>query len=319
MLNLLEEFTDYLCVERGVSENTLLAYRRDLERYITFLATQNIVRIEDIEPQTVAHYISTLRSLGLSASTTSRNLSSIRMFHRFLVTDQLAGKDPTESFTSPKGPQELPTVIDQVEVEALLAGPDTSTPIGIRDRAVLELLYATGIRVSELIKITQNDLFFSEGFVRIFGKGAKERIVPLGEEAIDCVKMYQRQVRIVFSQPGRSFDCLFLSVRGWPLTRKSVWDLLKKYSLSAGIKKSISPHTLRHSFATHLIEGGADLRAVQEMLGHADISTTQIYTHLDREYLKEVYRHFHPREKSSDKLLSSPAPGNHDSRNKGRH
>jgi integrase/recombinase XerD len=296
MDNLLEEFLDYLYVERGLSRNTLQAYRHDLTAYIDYLTELKISDPDSIEPQKVSEFLSSLRSSGLSASTTSRYLSALRMFHRFLISDQLAAKDPTESLQFPKQAQHLPATLDIHHVEALLAQPDISAPLGIRDRAILELLYATGVRVSELVSLKQNDLFISEGFLRVLGKGSKERIIPLGEVAISWLDRYKIEVRTSLAKAGRSYDTLFLSVRGWPLARKSVWDIIKKYLLSAGIKEPVSPHTLRHSFATHMIEGGADLRAVQEMLGHADISTTQIYTHLDREYLKEVHRHFHPRE-----------------------
>ncbi|MDZ7260898.1 MAG: tyrosine recombinase XerD, partial [candidate division KSB1 bacterium] len=242
-----------------------------------------------------------LRDVGLAPSSMARNLSAIRMFHRFLMGENITYRDPTETILLPKLSKRLPTVLDIWEVEKLLEQPDVSQPLGLRDRALLEFLYATGVRASELISLKQSQLFFPQGFVRVFGKGAKERMVPIGEQAIFYVQHYQNTTRMVLAQRGLSTDVLFLNRRGQPLSRMGLWKILRFYVLKAGIAKSVSPHTLRHSFATHLLEGGADLRAVQEMLGHADISTTQIYTHLDREYLKEVHRRFHPREKYASK------------------
>ncbi len=296
MDTLLEEFLDFLYVERGLSRTTIDAYRHDLTVYIDYLKESKLTGPDMVQQRHVSEFLSNLRISGLSARTASRYLSAMRMFHRFLIADQLATSDPTESLRFPKQVRQLPDTLNIIHVEALLAQPDISSPLGIRDRAILELLYATGIRVSELISLTEHDIFFTEGFLRVFGKGSKERIIPLGEVAISWVLRYRDEVRTGLAKAGRSYDILFLSVRGKPLVRKSIWDILKKYLRAAGIEASASPHTLRHSFATHLLEGGADLRAVQEMLGHADITTTQIYTHLDREYLKEVHRHFHPRE-----------------------
>ena len=297
MQELLQQFINYLQVERGLAANTLMAYERDLRRYLGFLGDKGIREPDQINPSDITELISVLHSVGLVSTSTARNLTAIRMFHHFLVGEGLTRKDPTENLSLPKRPTKLPTVLDQSEIEILLEQPDVSTPMGLRDRALLEFLYATGVRVSESISIKQSDLFFDQEIVRVFGKGSKERIVPIGKKAIDYVQKYQAQVRMGLARKGRSRDVLFLNRWGKPTCRMGVWKILKAYATQAGIKKTVSPHTIRHSFATHLSEGGADLRAVQEMLGHASITTTQIYTHLDREYLKEVHRQFHPREK----------------------
>jgi len=299
MKELLQNFLlNHLHLERGLSENTREAYRRDLIRYIQFLESLQITRPQDVSQTHISQFVQLLAELGLSASSISQNLSAIRSFHRFLLNENLSPSDPTEDVESPRLRRKLPVVLTVAEVENLMAQPDISNPQGLRDRAMLEFLYATGVRVSELIQIKQGDLRLDSGFVRILGKGSKERLVPIGSQAIAFVGRYQREARPLFYRPGRSDDILFLTRRGDSFTRMGFWKMLKDYAQKAGIRKNVSPHTLRHSFATHLLEGGADLRAVQEMLGHADISTTQIYTHLDREYLKEIHQTFHPRESS---------------------
>ncbi len=296
MKQLVEEFLDYLVVERGMARNTLTAYRHDIERYVGYLERQGIANPDEVRPTTVNAFLQQLAGVGLCASSVARNLSAIRMFHRFLVAEELATSDPTSATQLPKRAQLLPTVLDVQEVERLLEQPDVSTPLGIRDRALLEFLYATGVRVSELVRVGLGDLLAAEELVRVFGKGAKERIVPIGAQGLHWVNRYLQEVRPLFAKAGKSQNILFVGVRGRPMTRKAVREIIKKYARSAGIRKEVSPHSLRHSFATHLIEGGADLRVVQEMLGHADISTTQIYTHIDRQYVREVHRHYHPLE-----------------------
>lgn len=290
-------FLDHLGVERGLSQNTREAYRNDLWRYFAFLENQNVVDVAHISRTEVTRFIRFLTELGMASSSVARNLSAIRMFHRFLIEENVTETDPTIDIEPPKRERHLPMVLEIQEIEKLLEQPDTREPIGIRDRALLEFLYATGMRVSESISIAISQLHFEEKLVRVIGKGNKERIVPIGEIALEWVRRYLREVRPQWVKPGRSGDVLFLSVRGRPLTRYAVWKMLRFYVTQAGIQKPVSPHTLRHSFATHLLEGGADLRSVQELLGHADISTTQIYTHLDREYLREVIFTFHPRER----------------------
>ena len=292
----LDSFIDYLRIERQVAQNTVEAYQRDLLRYISFLHDHTIQYPEKVTQADVNSYIEMLHSLHLGASSISRNLSAARAFHKFIVGEDLAERDPTANISVPKPWMKLPEVLDQIEIEKLLAQPDVATDTGLRDRALLEFLYATGVRVSELVGIRYPDIFWQDEFVRVFGKGGKERLVPVGKTALHWVKEYNNTTRLRLASLGLSGEIVFLNRFGKRLSRQSVWILIKKYALAAGIKKFVSPHTIRHSFATHLIEGGADLRAVQEMLGHADISTTQIYTHLDREHLKEVHRQFHPLE-----------------------
>jgi len=290
-------FLDHLGVERGLSQNTREAYRNDLWRYFTFLETRNVSSLTAISRNDVTSFIRFLTELGMAGSSVARNLSAIRMFHRFLIEENVTDMDPTIEVEPPKRERRLPMVLEIQEIEQLLDQPDTTDDIGIRDKALLEFLYATGVRVSESIAVSISHLDFEEKLVRVFGKGNKERMVPIGEIALEWIARYLREVRPHWIKPGKSGDILFLSARGRPLTRYAVWKILRFYVNQAGIQKPVSPHTLRHSFATHLLEGGADLRSVQELLGHADISTTQIYTHLDREYLREVILTFHPRER----------------------
>ena len=235
-----------------------------------------------------------LSEMGLEASSVARNLTAVRMFHRFLLGEGLARRDPTEHLKPPKLGRKLPSVLNIYEVERLMLAPDVETPLGLRDRALIEMLYGAGLRVSELIGLSQVDLLFDVEVVRVLGKGGRERVVPIGSEGIEWVTAYLHAVRPELAKSHTGVE-VFLNFRGGPLSRMGVWKVLRQYVVLAGLEKKVSPHTLRHSFATHLLEGGADLRAVQEMLGHADISTTQIYTHVDREYLKEVHRTFHPR------------------------
>lgn len=292
-----QRFLNYLYLDKGLSANTHEAYGRDLQRFFDYLDEQKIFPIENVKANDLRMFIQFLSSLGMASVSLARNITSLRMFFRFLTSERLVQEDPSRLIDLPKKTQYLPTVLEIHEIEKVLAQPDLKTPKGIRDRALLEFLYASGVRVSELIGISQTDLILPEGFVRVTGKGDKERLVPVGDIAISYVKSYQRSVRAELAEKRKDNDMLFLNLRGAPITRVAVWKILKAYVLQAGIQKNVSPHTLRHSFATHLLEGGAGLREVQEMLGHADISTTQIYTHLDRAYLKEVIRSFHPREK----------------------
>jgi integrase/recombinase XerD len=264
--------------------------------------SRGVTQLENAQPLDVLAYLTRLSKDRLSSLSIARNLSAIRMFHRFLIGEGILKFDPTESINSPKLAMKLPVVLDQFEMEKLINQPDTTNKLGIRDRAFLEFAYATGVRVSELISVKLTDLFLNEFLVRIFGKGSKVRMVPIGEQAIEWIESYCRSSRPLLAKPLQPNNVLFLNNRGNKMTRMGFWKLLRKYSLQSGITKPISPHTFRHSFATHLIEGGADLRAVQEMLGHVDISSTQIYTHLDREYLKEVHRTYHPREREYYRL-----------------
>lgn len=291
----LEEFIRYLRVERNAAANTIDSYSLDLKRYIQFLMHQPIRSVEKIERANVISFLSLLRELGLTARTISRNFSAVKAFHRFLINEEFSRSDPTENVEAPKRSKTLPDVLNPNEIELILEQPNVNHVLGIRDKAILETLYATGIRVSELIGLKQTSVLFDQGIIRVFGKGSKERVVPIGKSALLWIRKYQDGARPRLARRGETNDILFLNSRGKKLSRMSIWNIVHQFSLSAGIKKEVHPHTFRHSFATHLLEGGADLRAVQEMLGHADISTTQVYTHIDREYLKEVHRTFHPR------------------------
>ena len=295
-----DRFINFIRLEEGLSEHTARAYSFDLLRYTEFLENEGVQKFSDVSIQTLLNFVFYLNDLGYAPASLGRMISSLRSFHQFLVDEAETVQNPTENLDAPKLRRKIPVVLSVPQVMSILEQPDVATPLGLRDRAMIEFGYATGIRASELVRVTQKDLFFEERFVRIFGKGSKERVVPFGRIAQEFVQKYQNEVRSKLSRAGISGDVLFLSRNGRPLTRMAYFVILKKYAAMAGVKKNVSPHTLRHSFATHLLEGGADLRAVQEMLGHADISTTQIYTHLDRDYLKEVHRTFHPREKVSE-------------------
>lgn len=291
----IRQYFNFLRLDKGSAQHTIHSYQFDLAKYRSFLLEQNIVTATKVEEEHLSEFLKHLAQKRLSPRSVARILSAVRGFHRFLVGEGLHSDDPTENIDTPKRSKTLPGVLSVAEVDAILKQPDIRKPLGMRDRAILEVLYATGVRVSELTNLKQSNLMFDSELILVFGKGSKERLVPIGPSAIDWVTKYQREVRIHLAKSGRSQDVLFLNFRGGKLSRAAIRDMVVKYARAAGIKKEIHPHTFRHSFATHLLEGGADLRAVQEMLGHVDISTTQIYTHIDREYLKEVHRTFHPR------------------------
>jgi integrase/recombinase XerD len=290
----LQQFIHYLTVEKGLSTNTLDSYKRDLKQYLAYLKNAGNPNVEETTRQDIVSHLKALREQGKANSTISRSMASIRAFYQFLIKDQIIKNDPSAHLETPKIERRLPKVLSIAEVEALLGAPQTSTPFGQRDGAMLELLYATGIRVSELISLTIEDVHLQMGFVKCMGKGSKERIIPLGKVAIDSLETYIQAGRVRLSTSKR-INALFLNHHGNPISRQGFWKIIKKHSKDAGIKKEITPHTLRHSFATHLLENGADLRSVQEMLGHADISTTQIYTHVTKTRLKDVYSKAHPR------------------------
>lgn len=290
----LVDFIHHLQVERGLSPATVDAYGRDIRRYLDFLTSRGSSSPQGAQAKVVTAHLQSLRRKGLSPSSVARNFSAIRSFHRFLISEGRSQEDSTEHLRAPRLWKRLPSVLHQSEVERLLQQPDIHTPGGIRDRAMLELMYAAGLRVSELLALKTSNLLLEARFIRVLGKGLRERVIPVGREAVRWLERYLRQVRPRLAR-GASGEFIFLNLRGTRLSRMGFWKILKKYAQAANLRKQVSPHTLRHSFATHLLEGGADLRAVQEMLGHADISTTQIYTHVDREYLKEVHRTFHPR------------------------
>lgn len=294
---LCSKFLDYILFDKGLSKNTQAAYELDLTRYLDYLDKCGISSIREVSSHSIKKYIALLTEIGLASASLARNISTIRIFHRYILGEGITETDVTVNIESPKTGRILPVVLEIQEVEKLLRQPDITKKKGLRDRTMFEFLYATGVRVSELISVKQSDIIEKEGFVKIFGKGSKERIVPVGDTALSFIEKYKISVRKKISIKGKAGDILFLSMHpGGGLSRVAVWKILKNYVKMAEIDKKVSPHTFRHSFATHLLEGGADLRSVQEMLGHSDISTTQIYTHLDREYLKEVIETFHPRE-----------------------
>ncbi len=281
-------------LEHGSSPRTIEAYRRDVIRCAAYARQQGVADVSKLTPGLLREYVYTLRDLGLSGATIRRNVSALRTWFRVLLAEGLVTHDPTERLETPTRWRTLPEVLTVEEVLRLLAAPGLDEPLAFRDRAMLELAYGAGLRVSEWITLAVRDVLLEESLVRVLGKGSKERLVPIGRSAIGALAVYLRELRPVLER-GEGQGILFLNARGAPLTRMGAWKILRKYVLMAGIERAVSPHTLRHSFATHLLEGGADLRAVQEMLGHADIATTQLYTHIDREYLRSVHRTFHPR------------------------
>lgn len=294
MENLIEQFIHYLMVEKGLAQNTLESYRRDLSSYSLYLKKSDHFSIQDTNRSHIIGYLLELKNKGRATSTISRNLASIRSFYQFLLRDRYIDKDPSQNLESPKIDKRLPKVLSIDQIDRLLQIPETNIASGARDKAMLELLYATGIRVSELVSLNLDDINLKMGFIKCFGKGSKERIVPLGDFAIKTINLYVDNYRNK-SQKKERTDALFLNHHGRRLTRQGFWKIIKKYAKISSIEVEITPHTLRHSFATHLLENGADLRSVQEMLGHADISTTQIYTHLTKARIKEVYSKAHPR------------------------
>lgn len=294
MNNLIDEFIHFLSVERGLAENTLASYRRDLLNFVEFLKLKGIEDIKEVKRSDLRDFLLTLNTRGRASSTISRNLASIRTFCHFLMKEGLIKADPSTELETPKQEKKLPDVLTFEEVERLLEQPEQENHRELRDKAMLELLYATGIRVSELITLDRGHADLKNGYLLCEGKGNKERIIPLGSYAIEIIDRY-----LEISRPKLVKDisetALFVNHHGRRLTRQGFWKIIKKYAVKANITKPITPHTLRHSFATHLIENGADLRSVQEMLGHADISTTQIYTRVTREKLKNIYSQAHPR------------------------
>lgn len=290
--HLADQFIHHLRVEKGLAKNTIESYSRDLTRYFDFLEKNNVHPLNASQIN-IMEYISSLAG-PLSIRSIARNLSSLKVFYRFLVSDGKIQTNPARLISNPKMPRRLPAVLSGEEVERLLAAPDASSMRGLRDKAMLELLYASGLRVSELVGLRVANINLEAGWVRTIGKGSKERMVPMGSKAQQCLKEY-----LAHSRPSllkkRSSSSLFVTSRAKPMSRQAFWKIIKRCSLLAGIRKTISPHSLRHSFASHLLEHGADLRSVQIMLGHADISTTQIYTHVTRERLKQIHEKYHPR------------------------
>jgi integrase/recombinase XerD len=290
------EFLISITLEKGLATNTHTAYKREVERYTAWIKSEpGYGAIHDVQITDIVHYLTALKEAGLSSRSIARTISVLRHFHRFLVDENLSDTDPTERLDTPSIAQHLPEVLSYEEIERMLVAPDCDKPLGLRDRSILETLYATGMRVSELTQLEIGDIHFEAELVRVLGKGSRERVVPIGKVALDFLSRYLREARPRIAARSRVTPIIYLNHRGSPITRVGIWGLIRKYAKLAGIKANVHPHTFRHSFATHLLEGGADLRAVQEMLGHADITTTQIYTHLSNEYLKETHKTFHPR------------------------
>jgi integrase/recombinase XerD len=289
-----ERFDDFLALEQGASVQTSSAYKLDVSRFVTYAWVKGAKAPTEVGARIVRDYVYHLKDLGLAPASIRRNVSAVRTYFKFLLGEGHLVRDPSERLETPKRWRTLPEVLGVDEVEKLLTAPSLDEPLAFRDRAMLELAYGAGLRVSEWISLGVRDVMLRDHLVRVFGKGAKERLVPIGRKAIGATAVYLRELRPSLEK-GEGKGILFLNSRGQPLSRMGAWKILRKYVKQAGITKPVSPHTLRHSFATHLLEGGADLRAVQEMLGHVDISTTQIYTHIDREYLRNVHKQFHPR------------------------
>ncbi|MEN6376131.1 MAG: site-specific tyrosine recombinase XerD [Smithella sp.] len=294
MQELLEKYLNYLLIERGMAENTLEAYGRDLRRFLCIVQEKGITDLRQILPETVIEYLVRIKDEGLSANSANRSLAALRGFYKYLLQEKILDQTPLANIELAKVWMRLPDTISKEEMNLILAQPGMETAPAVRNSAMLELLYATGIRVSELIGLTMNSINWQVGFLVVMGKGSKERIVPIGKTAYDCTRHYVEKARPQLMQ-GKSTDILFLNRFGGKFTRQGFWKIVVGYAKKSGLYKKVHPHTFRHSFASHLLEGGADLRTVQVMLGHADISTTQIYTHITRERLKEIHQKFHPR------------------------
>jgi len=295
MQHIFKDFINFLRIERNLSKNTIEAYSNDLTRYYYYLKDKQILLPTSIDLPIIREYINLLANLGLCETTLSRNISTIKTFHKYLVEENFSEENPTEFLHAPKLPAKLPKILDLDEIEQLLEVIDTTKLKGLRDNAIIETLYSTGIRVSELISLKMPDIFLEQNVIRVFGKGMKERIVPFGNRASESINKYIIGARINLIRKQKSKNYVFLNLRGAPISRMGVWKMIQTYVVLSGINKQVSPHVFRHSFATHLLEGGANLRAVQEMLGHSDISTTQIYTHLNKEFIIKQHKKYHPR------------------------
>lgn len=286
------DYLHYLTVERGLSKNTVVSYGMDLKQFHLFLTEKKLTQLSKVDRTTIIAYLDKQVKEQKKKTSIARSITSLRRFFRYLMQENIITTDPMQLIELPKKEQHLPDVLSLTEVENLLATPDVTTPLGLRDRAILELMYATGLRVSEVINLKLADLHLELGIIQTIGKGQKERLVPIGDTASEWVKKYLKDARPKLAKP--TCDYLFVNFHGAQLTRQGIWKNLKKHVLAAGIKKNVTPHTLRHSFATHILENGADLRIVQELLGHADISTTQLYTHLSKKRLAKIYQETHP-------------------------
>lgn len=294
MRDLLNRYYNHLLIEKGAAGNTLEAYGRDLNRYVTFLEDNGSVDIQNATPQMVIDFLVQIKDEGLSANSTNRALAALRGFYKYLLQEKVLEESPLTHIELAKVWMRLPDTVSREEMNTILSQPGDATPAALRDSAMLELLYATGLRVSELCSLTMNSINWQVGFLVVMGKGSKERVVPIGKTAYDVVRRYVDEARPMMMK-AKTTDVLFLNRFGGAFSRQGLWKIIVQYAQKAGLQKSVHPHTFRHSFASHLLEGGADLRAVQVMLGHSDISTTQIYTHVTKDRLKEIHRQFHPR------------------------
>ncbi|MFA3782514.1 site-specific tyrosine recombinase XerD [Melioribacteraceae bacterium 4301-Me] len=295
MEQFINEYLTLIRIEKNLSDNTVNSYSSDIKKFLSFAEKNNITDLNDIDSNLIAQYFHLQRERGISGSSMARYLSSLKGFFKYLFKSKYIKKNPTESLNSSTKSRKLPLVLTFPEIEKILNAPEVNNKLGLRDKAILELLYSCGLRVSELINIKITDLFFNEDVIRVFGKGSKQRIVPIGRSAVEWIKKYLVESRPLIEKKNHSKNYLFLNSKGSKLTRMAIWKIVAKYAQLAGLEKKVHPHIFRHSFATHLLEGGADLRAVQEMLGHVDISTTQIYTNVDRNYVKQVHKEHHPR------------------------
>ena len=291
----LDEYLAVLKLERNLAQNTIESYRNDIINLFQFLENYNINDPQKITYNHIADFFKFLKEAGLSSSSASRYHSSLKGFFLYLFQSSYVTENPVEKIPAPKLSHKLPAILTINEVDNILSQPDAANKFGLRDKALLELFYACGLRVSELINLKLSGLYFREEVIRVLGKGSKERLVPIGSSAMNWITEYLKTSRPLLEKKSKSENYLFLNTRGTKLSRMGVWKIVDRYVKEAGIDKEVHPHTFRHSFATHLLEGGADLRAVQEMLGHSDISTTQIYTHIDRDFIKQVHRDYHPR------------------------
>lgn len=291
----LKEYLAHIKLERNLSKNTIASYRNDIAAFNSLLKDCAVDDPSKISSEHISKFFKTLKDLGLSNTSAARYFSSLKGFFLYLSKNNYIVKNPIDKISAPKLSKKLPEVLTVNEIESILSKPKLNDKLGLRDKAILELFYACGTRVSELINIKTADLFLKEEVIRVFGKGSKERLIPIGSSAIKWIEEYLKKSRPLLLKKLKSEGFVFLNSRGSKLSRMGIWKIIDRYVKEAKIKKAVHPHTFRHSFATHLLEGGADLRAVQEMLGHADISTTQIYTHIDRDYIKQVHKQFHPR------------------------
>jgi integrase/recombinase XerD len=290
-----KEYLSLMKLEKNLSDNTINSYANDLKSFIQFLEDSKLKDLSDIETRHIKNFFGLLSDIGLSVRSAARYYSTLKGFFNYLLQADYLQKNPLERVPPPKLEKNLPGVLDITDIEKILDAPDTGNKLGLRDKAMLELFYACGLRVSELLNLKKSDLFFEDELIRVFGKGSKERLVPVGSSARKWITRYLAEGRPLLEKKPKSLNYIFLNIRGTRLSRMGIWKIVSAHVKSSGVKKEVHPHTFRHSFATHLLEGGADLRAVQEMLGHADISTTQIYTHIDKDYIKQMHRDFHPR------------------------